>query len=246
MASSLTLAAAMWEKMRHLKMQWSYQLMVQSRRRKLDLFWKLMAPRPGQCVLNLGATPPHVGRALLGSQSPEIVEQPEQDPRWKTLRVIGTNILPDNVREYGARYPGNACLVSDGCSVPFADKSMDIVFSNAVIEHLLPEQQSRMAREIMRVGRSWFVTTPNFWYPIELHHKLPLIHFLPRGWQQCIARRLSGWPADEPIHLLSARRMRELFPGSQILKLRVTFWPESLIAFYREPAADCARSLARN
>lgn len=236
----------MLKNMRNLKMQLNYQLSVRSRGLKLDLFWKLMDPKPGELVLNLGAAPPHVGCALLGSQSTDMIEQPEQDPRWKSLQVIGININRDNIREYGSLYPNNWCLVSDGCSLPFADKSMDIVFSNAVIEHLPSARQPRMAREIMRVGKSWFVATPNFWYPIEVHHKLPFIHFLPKTWQELIARKLVTWPISEQINLLTARRIRTLFPNSKILKVRVTFWPESLIAFYREPAASSGGTQVEN
>jgi len=34
------------------------------------------------------------------------------------------------------------------------------------------------------------------------------------------------------IQLLSARRFAALFPGSTLVKLRVTFWPETLIVFH--------------
>lgn len=226
----------MFKRIRHLTMRLNYPLSVKSRRSKLDLFWRLMQPKPGEIVLNLGAAPPHLGRVLIGSQQQNMIEQPEQDPRWQALQVIAISINADDIREYNSLYPGNSGLVSDGCNLPFAEKSVDIVFSNAVIEHLQPDRQLLMAREIMRVGRSWFVATPNFWYPIELHHKLPFIHFFPQKWQELIAERFGTWPQGEPIHLLTARQLKALFPNSRILKLRITFWPESLIAFHREPS----------
>ena len=123
-----------------------------------------MAPAPGTSVLNLGAAAAHLGRALTGENS--LLEQPEQDPRWRDLRVVGCNLWFGGMHQYHREHQakGFHALVADGCCLPFGDKSFDIVFSNAVIEHLAAEDQKRMAKEISRVGRSWFVTTPNFWY----------------------------------------------------------------------------------
>jgi len=213
-------------------MELNYHLSSQSRQKKLDLFWELMTPSPKSTVLNLGAAPPHLSRVLLGTDSTELVEQPEQDPRWRSLRVIGANINKQDVEEYGRLYGnlGFVGVVMNGCCLPFDDQSIDIVFSNAVIEHVTPDMQRTMANEIMRVGRSWFVTTPNFWYPIELHNKLPLIHFLPDQARLFVQRKLRTWPEDEPLSLLSVRQLAALFPNSSIFKVRVTFYPETLIA----------------
>jgi len=173
------------------------------------------------------------GEALVGGPCAELLEQPEQDPRWKSLRVIGANLCPEGMKEYGGLYArrGYSAVAADGCRLPFPDQSFDIVFCNAVIEHVTPEMQRQMAEEIRRVGRSWFVTTPNFWYPIEMHNKLPLIHFLPTSLRLLIQRKLKTWPPEEPLSLLSARNLAALFPGSSIMRVRVTFYPETLIAF---------------
>ncbi len=222
--------------MKRSLMRLGYYLSSQSRSKKLDLFWSILSPRSGSTVLNLGAAPPHLGRELLGAGHEERLEQPEQDRRWSSLRVIGGNLNQRDMQEYHRVYKeqGFAAVILDGCRLPFADQSIDIVFSNAVIEHLTPEGQELMAREIMRVGRSWFVTTPNFWYPIELHNKLPFFQFLPRRLQAPIQKKLKTWPVSDPIHLLSKRRLSRLFPGSLIRKVCVTFYPETLIAYHCE------------
>ncbi len=211
-----------------------YRLSSRSREMKLDLFWEVMNPRPGTTMLNLGGAPPHQGRALLRKEHEDAthLEQPEQDPRWRSLRVMALSVNPADMREYHQLYPHNGALIGDGCQMPLADKSIDIVFSNAVIEHMRPDQQVSMAREIRRVGRSWFVTTPNFFYPIEIHQKLPCVHFLPHSLQRVIRRRIKTYPGNEPLTLLRAGQLRRLFPGSTIVKQRVTFYPETLIAYY--------------
>jgi SAM-dependent methyltransferase len=161
------------------------------------------------------------------------IEQPEQDARWQSLRVVGCNLNREDMHGYRRAYRGRGfgAVIADGCRLPFPDRSFDVVFSNAVIEHLTPVGQQQMAREILRVGRSWFVTTPNFWYPIEMHHKLPLYQFLPGSWREGIRRKYRTWPDDEPITLLTGREFARLLPGSKVRKLRVTFFPETLIAF---------------
>src|SRR5690606_23048953 len=70
---------------------------------------------------------------------------------------------------------GNATNLSE-----FADQSFDLVYSNSVIEHLYTfENQKKMALEIQRVGKRYFVQTPNKYFFIEPHYALPLFQFMP-------------------------------------------------------------------
>ena len=143
----------------------------------------------------------------------------------------------ESARRY---YPKPRYAVFDGCSLPFASKSFDLVFSNAVIEHIPgPERQQRFAEEVMRVGRSWFVTTPNYWYPLETHYHLPFIQFMPTPVQREYNRLLGSHipkGAVQELGLLSARRLQRLFPTSRIAKVRVTMWPETLVAYHFDSA----------
>ena len=53
-------------------------------------------------------------------------------------------------------------------------------FSNAVIEHVGGrERQRQLVSEAIRVGRRVFITTPNRRFPVEVHTRLPLVHWLP-------------------------------------------------------------------
>ena len=54
------------------------------------------------------------------------------------------------------------------------------MFSNAVIEHVGGRaEQRRFVDESLRVAPRAFVTTPNRWFPVEVHTRLPLVHWLP-------------------------------------------------------------------
>lgn len=62
----------------------------------------------------------------------------------------------------------------------YQDKYFDIVYSNSVIEHLFSkENQRKMAEEVRRVGKYYYVQTPNYYFPIEPHWLFPFFQFLP-------------------------------------------------------------------
>jgi len=201
-----------------------------SRRQKFDLFENAFKPRPEDLVLDIGAA----GRGFTTYSFEDFYLYPE--------RIIGGGVDLEEVRSARLTYPLSRYAVLDGCHLPFPDQSFDIVFSNAVIEHVLGEgRQAQFAREVMRVGKSWFVTTPNYWFLFESHYHLPFIQFLPQ-WLQRIYNRLFGTYIAkgevQDLGLLSARGLRKLFPPGSIAKMRITFWPETLVAYYVDPSRN--------
>jgi len=86
----------------------------------------------------------------------------------------------------------------------------------------------------VRVGRAGFVTTPNRWFPIETHCKLPVLHWLPRPFPWWLAKLLNQ--PDLRWRLLGARSFRRLFPSTVDLTLgytRILGWPVTLVVTYR-------------
>jgi hypothetical protein len=136
----------------------------------------------------------------------------------------------------------------DGRMLPFRDGAFDIVFSNSTIEHVgtFAEQQ-KFAAEIARVGRGYWVQTPNRRFPFEMHVMLPFIHYLPRRWQRPLVMRFTGWDVLVPhtkdvrrdylyhflneLRLLDAKELQILFPEARIASERFLGVPKSLIAF---------------
>jgi hypothetical protein len=198
------------------------EMSYRSRRKKFELFESVFRPQPEDRVLDIGAS----GAVFLRYTFEDVYPYPEHI-------TAGGHELGEGLsaRHY---YPQPSYAVFDGCRLPFPDKSFDLVFSNAVIEHI-PGQQKQFADEVMRVGKSWFVTTPNYWYPFETHYHLPFIQFLSRPLQREYNRLLGthipkGQVQD--LALLSTDQLQRLFPTSRVAGVRVTFWPETLVAYY--------------
>jgi hypothetical protein len=93
---------------------------------KFDLFWRQIGPVAGSRMLNIGAAPAIVGQEHYGTHAG--TEQPEQDPRFAALRIVGCNLAFKDVRAYREHYGarGWTGVVADACRLPFPDKSFDV------------------------------------------------------------------------------------------------------------------------
>jgi hypothetical protein len=136
-------------------------------------------------------------------------------------------------------YPGLTFVKTDGSRLPFPDRSFDLVVSFAVIEHVGSRAQQRaFVRELCRVGRTCFITTPNRWYPIEFHTALLLVHWLPPYWFRTILKWLGKdfWATEENLNLLSEKNMLSFFPANtKVYKKHFRlFGPISNLVFYLE------------
>lgn len=77
----------------------------------------------------------------------------------------------------------------------FNDGEFDVVFSNSVIEHVgeLADQEAMM-KEVMRVGKRYWVQTPNYWFPVEPHFHFIGFQFLPISARAWLLHHFSlGW-----------------------------------------------------
>jgi SAM-dependent methyltransferase len=95
-------------------------------------------------------------------------------------------------------------VVADGRALPFRTRSVDLIVSNAVIEHVGDEaDQRRFIAEQRRVASWSVITTPNRWFPVESHTLVPFLHWLP-AWRR--GRR-------EFTRILSRREFEAMLPG---------------------------------
>jgi SAM-dependent methyltransferase len=179
---------------------------LRSRQRKLRLFLDEMRPTSETTVLDVGADELAFGEGG-GCRTLNFFE--ELYPWPDRITALG---LHDGAG-FRERYPAVRYVQGDACALPFADGEFEVVFSNAVIEHVGGrERQRRLVLEALRVGRRIFLTTPNRRFPVEVHTGLPFVHWLP----DAVAHRaydLVGKGFAKELDLLSPGTLASLFPG---------------------------------
>jgi hypothetical protein len=178
-----------------------------ARRRVHDLFMQQMRPGPGDRILDIGASD-DVG---IGSN---MLEQlyPHRENLTCTSLTDGKSIL--------AAYPGvHHVRIVAGEPIPFDRNAFDIVYSNAVLEHVGSRvQQKKFIAEMCRVAPRRFLTVPNPGFPIESHTCLPFIHYLPQAWFRRLVRgtRYDFWSHEENLNYVSAADLRRMWPAGGI------------------------------
>ncbi|HWY61109.1 MAG TPA: methyltransferase domain-containing protein [Rhizomicrobium sp.] len=167
--------------------------------------------------------------------------------RERNVKIILLNLhkseLPENFSDgIFEAMVGNACDLSE-----FGAGQFDIAHSNSVIEHVgtLKNMQA-FASELRRVGKSYYVQTPYFWFPVDPHYyAFPMFHWFPRSIR---ARLLMYLPLSfagrsrglgeafedvDSTRLLDARQFSSLFPDSKMRFERFLGLPKSMMAIRR-------------
>jgi SAM-dependent methyltransferase len=183
---------------------------------------------------------PNTATSVLDVGVTSDTRQPESNyferlyPYPTQVTTVGTEDGSHLTGQYpGLRYQG----VEPGNPLPFSTNQFDIVFSNAVLEHTgHRSSQAAFLKEVCRVGRHFFVTTPNRWFPIEHHTGLPFLHFLPsNAYRAILARTPYRYWADEAhLNILSGDVLRRMLPAGvkgQVETVRLFGLSSNLIAF---------------
>lgn len=173
---------------------------MRSRQRKLALFLELLRPGPETTVVDVGVTNAPFGGGSSDNFFEALYPWPDQ------ITAVGHTELD----RFAAAFPHVRTVRADGRDLPFGVGEFDLGFSNAVVEHVAGgrREQQRFVHELCRVSRRVFVTTPNRWFPIEVHTLLPFVHWLPRGPRERLL------PFDDVLDPLTAKELAALFPYS--------------------------------
>lgn len=110
----------------------------------------------------------------------------------------------------------------DARALPFKEDSFDYVVSNAVIEHVGGEAGARdMLAESRRVAKyGYFHTTPNRRFPVEVHTRIPILHWAPRRYQDTVFRALTKYSfPPERYWLFTPASARRLGPDVEIHRM---------------------------
>ena len=112
-------------------------------------------------------------------------------------------------------------LIGDGCNNQLKDNTFDIVYSNATIEHVgSNDNQKLFISECVRVAKkNIFITTPNRYFPLDFHTKIPFIHMLPKLIHRKILNLFgySFFAKEENLNLLSKK---DLISHCEKLKIK--------------------------
>jgi hypothetical protein len=192
------------------------------REEKWRLYCHFFPPRPGERILDVGVS--------------ALDDLPNENYFLRKYPYPGqvTAVGVDDLEPLKVVYPGVKFIQADGRNLPFEESSFDVVHANAVIEHVGPRSEQRaFLAELIRVAGEGFVTTPNRWFPLEAHTRLPVVHWLPRRFM-IKAFDLLGKP-EHGIWLLSARQFEKLFPRNVEVRLinnRIAGWPATISSLF--------------
>ncbi len=159
-----------------------------------------------------------------------------EESYWERMNFVQNNedvhITLLNLTQVPTKYPNLLSIKGDACDLSeFKDKEFDIVFSNSVIEHLYTkENQQKMANDAIRIGKNYYVQTPNYYFPIEPHWIFPGFQFLPfntrvflthhfaLGNFSKITNKNEAKRLVSEISLLTEKEMKALFPGGKVYR----------------------------
>lgn len=201
------------------------------RRAMYDRFLLSAQPMPQDKILDVGAT------------SDQVYDFSNYLEAWYPHKSNITAVGIDDAQFLEELYPGITFRKADGRDLPFADGTFDVVHSSAVLEHVgSRENQLQFIRELHRVARrAVFITTPNRWFPVEVHTVLPFVHWLPAPWFRAILRRLGHdmLSREENLNLVGAGDLRRMcrdlaLPHVEVDKIRLWGIPSNLLLTIRK------------
>jgi len=196
------------------------------RRKRFSLFKRLLSRLEGRIrILDIGGTQSY----------------------WEQMGFSSTDeacITILNITKPTDSIPDFTNTVGDARKIQFNNMSFDVVFSNSVLEHVGDyEDQRRMAEEVKRVGKRYFIQTPNKYFPIEPHFLFPFFQFLPlsirvwmvrqfnMGWYRRISDYKEARELVESVRLLKKGELIALFPDATIIPEKFMGMTKSYMVF---------------
>ncbi len=210
------------------KSQKSISYKLRSKRMQLlESLLESMCSRPKEFkIIDIGGT-----QAFWDCLAPDFIS---------SCRVILLNLkITAANRDNFTSIMGDATDMSE-----FEDKVFDLVFSNSVIEHVGDfEAQKRMAMEVQRVGKMYFLQTPNKHFPVEPHFIFPFFQYLPYFIKGFLISHFSLGPykritdkdkakaLGQSIRLLTKKELKKLFPDANIYEEKFLGLTKSFIVY---------------
>lgn len=172
-----------------------------SRAKRHELFLNLVKTGAQDAILDIGVT----NSAFPGAN---YLESHYQFP--ENITALGNEKLV----EFKKAFPKIKTVQGDGRRLPFSDNEFDIVYSNAVLEHVGDyEKQKMFIAESFRVAkRITYITTPNKFFLIDSHTLIPLAHWAPLKTRNKIYKIFGreSWASVDTLNLVSASDLKKM------------------------------------
>ncbi|WP_193791513.1 class I SAM-dependent methyltransferase [Notoacmeibacter marinus] len=185
-------------------------------------------------IIDLGGTEQYwdIGRDFLDAYRPRI-----------HITLVNPEVFPIRDESLFASMKGDATDAK-----LMEDETFDLAHSNSVIEHVgqMPDME-RFAANMARLGQRYYMQTPNYWFPLEPHFRVPCFQYLPQAVRVAMLQRMKlGFFRPLPDYddaraviehhrLLSMRQVRTLFPDANFEYEWVYGLRKSILAMRRAP-----------
>lgn len=210
--------------------EWKAYFVLRARRKMFRIFMENINPEKNDNILDAGVVP------VKGLSGVKTVTNNFFEYFYPyTNRITATSIEDASALE--DTFKGLTFVRTEPYSTPFADKEFDVVYCNAVVEHTgSREQQQAFVREYCRVGKKFFFTTPNRWFPIEPHSVLPLVHWLPPKFFRKILKLIgmNGIADESMLNLLTEKEFKALFPKNvelNVVRIKTMGWTSNIVIY---------------
>ena len=182
-----------------------------NRDRKWNLFLKEIAPTEDTQILDVGFN------EIEYHSTDNYLEK--HYPYLENLTALGM----DEPNQFKQKYPQVNAIQYDGNTFPFADNEFDVCWSNAVIEHVgQRDKQLYFLKEIKRVAKKAFITTPNRYFPVEPHTRTPLLHYLPKSiFDKYLTMTGQEWAAGDYMYMMSENELKTLLANAGITDYKI-------------------------
>ncbi|GAP72471.1 methyltransferase domain-containing protein [Candidatus Symbiothrix dinenymphae] len=185
-----------------------------NRTRKYDLFVKEINPLESDLILDVGFCNQEYSAAVDNYLE-------KHYPYPQKITALGVADEGDNV--FKQCYPAVKTVLYDGRIFPFTENMFNIGWSNAVLEHVgEEEQQVVFLKEMHRTCKKLFFTTPNRYFPFELHTRIFLLHWLPKTvFDKILSLTSKSWAAGDYMHLLSHKKLEKILKKAGITNFKI-------------------------
>lgn len=225
-----------------LKHSWSYDggtdpnllrrlasnLSLYVRKQQYNIFLKIVRPTPKDEIIDVGVSPDE------NLKDTNFFEK--KYPYKNKLSIASIEDCKSIVNKYKLR---QYIQIRPGKRLPLKDKSYDIVVSWATIEHAGNDSNQKFyMKELCRIGKRVFITTPDRLSIYEPHTTTFFLHYLPPKYFRKILKFMGKdfWAEEKNLNILSYEDIAKILPdtNTKVIKYKIFHLLPSHLIIYRK------------